>query len=333
MAKMIDSLYYKITADNSGKVWAVDGNGLPKVVCQDVNAYIDDLLDNGSKNKLIRILAAPVNYSLISGFYTAKQEKLVESVQVAGPTLMQKNRPESSLIRMRLCTLPPSLGGWHEMTNDDFIVYTMGTHIEMCKSLSYRFKKDGTPTASTLKKVKEFDTTIGWLMARHSMFKRLSFIDDINPVMLGRLVGSIGDPRWFVDPDRPDRLSRLFSWVGLHGPVKSACKAIRRIEATICWEGTDTYGFRSYNSDPDKLSAKLNDPGCFILKYASDKWGSDFKKWPYEKITKYFIKFLRLSWLDSIYPYPNPWMEPLFDYSQFFKNKNDLDAFKKFIRS
>jgi hypothetical protein len=331
MAKIIDSSYLKITADEAGNVWAIDGDKLPKITSDSTGEFVDALKSSG-RFKLVRVLAAPINHKIIPLLYDAKAEGCIDSLQLASPIMHQKSRPESSLIRMRLCTLPPSLGGWHEMTYDESLVYKMSNLSESALNIEPKFKKNGCLSVSTLKKLKDIDDSIEALIVKHPIFKYMSFIDDIRPHILGSLIGKICDPRWFVDPNRPDRLSKLFSWVGLCGNVGTVDKDRRRIEALICWAGTEMYGFNSYKNSSELLSNKIADPGCFILKYACDKWGMDFNKWPIETITKYFIKFLRLAWLDCIYPYPNPWMERLFDYSYFFKNREDLKAFTSFIK-
>jgi hypothetical protein len=148
---------------------------------------------------------------------------------------------------------------------------------------------------------------------------------------MAAVLTSIGDPRWFVNPDRPDRLSKLHSWMGLSGDKSCKDKIYRRKATELCWYGGSLGGYREYKDFPTILKDKIADPSCFVIKYACDRWGPDPLYWPYDKISKYLIKFVRLSWLDCIYPYPNPWMEELFDYKSIFKAKGSAKAFESFI--
>ena len=115
MTKIIDSSYLKVTSDEEGKIWIIDGDKMPRKVGIGVDEFVDSILDS-KEHKFLRVLAAPINYRLITRLYQLKKGGSIDSVQIATPLLMQKNRPESSLLRMRLCTLPASLGGFHEVT-------------------------------------------------------------------------------------------------------------------------------------------------------------------------------------------------------------------------
>jgi hypothetical protein len=46
-------------------------------------------------------------------------------------------------------------------------------------------------------------------------------------------------------------------------------------------------------------------------------------------MSQLFIKYVRMSWMDSLYPFPNPWMEPLLDPDLFFSDPRDAIGFKK----
>ena len=331
MSKIIDSSYLKVIIDDDGTVWGIDGDKLPKILFKSPNEFYLTI-NSTTKYKCIRMLATPENYHIIDALYHLKVDNKIDSLQLASPSMMQKDRPESSLIRMRLCTLPASLGGWHEITDDEAVIYKIACFLKSLFDERNKFKKDGSIRQSFINNQNSISLTISQLVLKHPLFKRLSFIDDLDPVSLAKIVGSICDPRWFVDNERPERLSKLYSWMGISGPVDSPIKALRRQESFLCWAGDPEEGFMSYRHDAEKLKFKLKEPGCFIIRHAYEKYGNKVETWPFEKITKYFLKFLKMSWLDSIYSYPNPWMEPVFDYSQFFKNKDDLKAFTDFIK-
>lgn len=331
MTKIIDSSYLKVTSDEDGKIWVIDGDKMPKKVGIGVGEFVDSML--GSKeHKFVRVLASPLNYPLITKLYQLKKVGNIDSVQIATPLLMQKNRPESSLLRMRLCTLPASLGGFHEVTCDDFAMYTLAGMVDSLRKVELNKKKDGSLTLKSQKEYDKLCLSITDLLAAQPIWSYVSFIDSLDPVLMAAVLTSIGDPRWFINPDRPDRLSKLYSWMGLSGDRSCDGKTYRRKCTELCWYGGSLGGYREYKDFPTILKDKVGDPGCFIVKYAFDKWGPDPSLWPHDRISKFLIKFVRLSWLDCIYPYPNPWMEGLFDYKSIFKSKGSTRSFESFIK-
>lgn len=326
MAKLIDSSYLKVIADNDHKVWAIDGDKTPKELGVYVDEFVNEIKATG-RHKLIRVIASEGNHPLITKLYRCKMDGDLDSVQLATPSLLQKNKPASSLLRMRMCALPASLGGWHEMTSDDFVMYTMARLVYFYYNLEIKTKKDGSPTLKSKKQMDDIFSHITNLLNNHPVWPYLSFIDGINPVAAADVLTSICDPRWFVDPDRPDRLSKLYSWLGLSGHEGSSQKLRRAASAKACWISD----YVEFKRDSGLLGKKLKDPSCFILKHANKKWGSDDAKWPDSCVSKYLVKFIKLSWMDCIYPFPNPWMEPLFNYSEFFKDPAATKAFRAFI--
>ena len=331
MTKLIDSSYLKVTSNEEGGIWIIDGDKMPKKMDIKVDEFVEDVVGS-NKYKFVRVLASPVNYNLITKLYTLKEKGLVESLQLATPALMQSNRPESSLLRMRLCTLPASLGGFHEATDDDFTIYTMARLARILRSIEIKMLDCGNHIPLKLEReYKKVCSVMIDTLNTHPVWQYISFIDSIDPVIAGVVLANIGDPRWFVNPDKPDRLSRMYSWMGLAGEHNCPDKIYRKNSTMLCWYGGNYGGFVEYKDFPTIVKDKLSDPACFILKHAYDTWGPEHAVWPREKISKYLIKFIRLAWLDCIYPYPNPWMEGLFDYRTFFKSSKDLKEFTNFI--
>lgn len=332
MTKIIDSSYLKVTSNEDGNIWIIDGDKMPKKVSSSPEEFIGDVMGS-DKHKFVRVLASPVNYNLITKLCGLKAKGQIESLQIATPSLMQSKRPESSLLRMRLCTLPASLGGFHESTTDDFAIYTMARLARVLKTVELKIEScKGKVPIKVRNEHSKVVLAMTEAVTNHSVWPYLSFIDSIDPVIAGVVLASIGDPRWFINPDRPDRLSKLYSWMGLSGDRSCPDKVYRKNTIMLCWYGGNMGGFREYENFPVIIKDKIKDPNFFVIKYAHDRWGVDWTKWPRNMVSKYLLRFIRLSWLDCIYPYPNPWMEPLFDYSTFFKSNSHLKEFKDFIK-
>src|SRR5690606_9579989 len=96
------------------------------------------------------------------------------------------------LFRMRqhLRGLPTSLGGWHAFGPADYPTYAMAEALAAGQS------------------------PLG-LLRRHPVWPLLRFIMHLQPAPTCALLATILDPRWYVDPARPDSLSRLKAYLGL----------------------------------------------------------------------------------------------------------------------
>ena len=112
------------------------------------------------------------------------------------------------------------------------------------------------------------------------------------------------------------------------GIVESKDKSRRAVSLKACWLNN----YVEFKHDDSIVKKMMLEPSNFIIKHAYDKWGPDDNKWLDNKVSKFFLKYIKLSWMDCIYPYPNPWMEPMFIYSDIFKDEINLKAFKAHIK-
>lgn len=146
-------------------------------------------------------------------------------------------------------------------------------------------------------------------ISAHPLWKRLSWIDGINPMSVFNLVGMIVDPTWYVHPEDP-------SFIGL---FKERCGLFDAVQAM---RGESVYSdvfaqlvspLLSFFKTTREINLnELNAPKFFFLRYAF-KWMEHYVSngeseqqafaggmWRYvSKLTAY----IWLSWMESIHPY------------------------------
>lgn len=131
------------------------------------------------------------------------------------------------------------------------------------------------------------DAVIARAVRRHPAYPSLSFLRPLDPVAVGRLMAEVHDPRYFVDPDRPDRQSAFQCFLGLAAPAlpRHGDRGRRASLAKAAW----------WAEGPD---GKLPGPGDFVRRY----WRANGGPSPAAdlKATRLFASFLRLTWLDAV---------------------------------
>ena len=93
--------------------------------------------------------------------------------------------------------------------------------------------------------------------------------------------------------------------------------------------------------DAQKMAAKgleddkvdINHPGWFLIRESRKRWGNH-KLWVSTlRTSQMFMRFVKFCWMDSIYPYPNPWMERIFDPRLFFSDELDAIGFMAHMKN
>lgn len=116
------------------------------------------------------------------------------SLQVGTPAeaiIAGKLEPCNVVLKVKELELPPSCGGWRQLT--------------VKEAASYRLIAAYDAQASNIER----------LLQLHPAYPVFSFISAPTQAAV-RTVVDIVDPRWFVDPFKPDRTSRLRSYMGMH---------------------------------------------------------------------------------------------------------------------
>jgi len=234
---------------------------------------------------------------------------------------------------MQNCILPSSVGGFYSLAN---------TTVENIYRSAYLYLSGDVDKAIDLFKSSK-------------LYMLLDFACYKCDAKLTELVITILDPRRFVDPENPDKLSKLFSSCGLtpnrqkrimRGTIKDdkdfMCKLI-----FDCWydekyhmNAFDNYITYNVKLVEDSILEGLA-PGDFLYRYLAHflGFGIESLKTPkpahvaFSMVSKIFIKWLFFLWLHTIYF----GQYDIFDGNMIFKNYNiEVAAFSshcKFVFS
>lgn len=290
----------KVTLAPDGEVWYLDGDRLP---CRSGEPKDADFITTHPARlnaDRVRVVGSPQNAKLILRLYELKLRDQLASVEVCSPlvcsTSQDRADPEKTLFNMRRWTAPGTMGGWHEVTRSDYTAYAM----------SFMHQQGADP-----QKMIEF-------LISHPAYPALSFMY-ADHLALARLLATIIDPRWYVDPSAPDRPGKLYSFLGLD-------PATQRSEGS----GRHAYLFRRNRLVQDVWDipgADLSKPKTFVQRYRStvetkgEPWRGDLRT------SQRMVSFVRQVMMDSLYPMPNAWGEPLFVPGHFFKQGSEEFAY------
>lgn len=193
-------------------------------------------------------------------------------------------------------SLAASVGGWRPMTDADAVAYAMAA----------RFDSGGDADDATMA-----------LFATHPAYPALSFIPHLDLRRAARLVATILDPRWFVDPETPDRLSRLKCFLGLVGdrPPGSPGRRSRRALATDAWKSTPA------------LPAAVKEPGYFLWRHWAACDGEHRRA--DLKTSCLFLDYLKATWLDAAKQCP----DRLFVPGHFFGRDATAAAWRAHVQA
>lgn len=190
-------------------VWLAAGDAVPVPVPGGLPVVLQQLVDRCPPQ--VRILGATCNASLICRVYESLPDGC--SLYLGTPAICEGGQeladPGVSLCRSRQLMLSSSLGGWHA---------AMATEVDV-----YSWVDDPDVSAET--------ATADLL--RQPVWADLSWIPGIDPVAMRSLFGMVRDPRWFVDWERPERLTRLCTYLGLRPrTLAKACRGdLRTVRA------------------------------------------------------------------------------------------------------
>ena len=178
-----------------GGVWSAEGAYCPRSTGLQAAEFVASLT---GKQQHVRTLGVHENAKLIMQLYDkCCSPRHGGKLEVAGPLVCDSRReranPEAALYRMQQCTLSPSLGGWHQVSEADIDSYEIA--------------------ATMLRGMSTEKAVI--LAQHHPTWPDMSFIGGVQPAYLAKVLGLVIDPRWFIDPRHPERISRVQSYLGL----------------------------------------------------------------------------------------------------------------------
>jgi hypothetical protein len=319
-----DTAVLKLYTTLDGEMWFISGANPPKPSGYDYFEYCKKpKLVN--KKSVVRVVGAARNAALICSLTNLKLTGAITDLQVCSPQVEKVNldeySPEKVLLNMRKWKYPPSIGGFHSLTQDDICVYAMieasrrGTDISTVKVLHNLFKE-------------------------HSLYNVLKFIPFLHMESCALLISIIIDPRWYVDVNAPNKLANLFDCLGIAGikasdetehvanPHPGGSKLEKRNIVLMSWRNDlsleknleTNFLTQTYSAARETFLPRKTKPGEIPFDEADIA------------TSQKFISFIHGMWLDKLYPMPNNWNEPMFVPEYFFRSKEEVERFNSFFK-
>lgn len=152
---------------------------------------------------VVRVVGSLANAPLIRALWNAKLSGQLSAVVLICRPEKDPHHPVKDPNRvfnwMRRVYFPPSVGGWHRMTSDDYITYSL---VEECQR---DFQYD-EPRLSEL--------TVSLLKA-HPAYPAVAFPATAYLTAAAFVLAAIVDPRWHVEESHPDRQKRYRRVMGV----------------------------------------------------------------------------------------------------------------------
>lgn len=310
----------KLYTSLDDEIWYIASEGVPTPSGYEYGEFCKKPKLINKKSR-VRLVGSSRNSKLVCKLFKLKDAGDISELEVCSPQVEKVNldeySPEKVLMNMRKWNYPSSLGGFHKVAADDFIIH----------SLAEAFKKDAND-----------EDAVG-LFEAHPVCHFLKFIPFLNKKACAHVVAMIIDPRWYVDLNAPNKLANLFEYMGL-GSLKTPNDLVELANPNLNYSKLE----RRHGT----LSAWRND-----LNLEKD-FKSNFLIRTYSKVretflpgktkkgeiafdeadlatSQKFLSFIHAMWLNWLYHTPNPWNESLFVPEYFFSSKEEVDRFKTFF--
>ncbi len=290
----------KLTADAAGVVWTLDGDGVPKCTKKHWDEFLT--LQDGKSVRALRVPGFASNAPLLLGLQVQLKKGLHSSLEVCSPIACAApgEGADVQLYKARACALRRSVGGWHPFNDLDGLAYGLSM-----------YASGGLPWE---------DDKVAMLLEPHPLYRSLTFISGMDWRSLGFLVGTILDPRFYVDPAEPDAPPvRLAQFLGVEVKTQaehpsSTVRGARYGAVLKCWQGGG-------EPKPDNLS-----PGHFL-------WRTYFAKGGGQKgvlaASRRMVDFLRQTWTAALCTSGQG--PRLFVPKYFFSEDEEIDAYEKHL--
>ncbi len=263
------------------------------------------------------LLGDRVNARLITALYKSSQSG-GPAVFTCSPARLSRTQlardPETCLKYAAAYKRCASVGGFREVTYDDWLIYAL---LLPCTSDKQRAEH----------------------VIQHSLWPHLSFIAHLNPARMGALMAQIIDPRWYLNVQKPDNASRLMAWLGLdpytqrgvlmQGPAGRYHTRCRLVQET--WWPATVYGVDPAQVDgqtviPDRELCEA--PGGFVYRewLATCMQRSDVLG--VLRASQRLVRYLRFGWMTLASTHP----EWVFDPAYFFRHEWEVVAYNQHVQ-
>lgn len=289
--------------DTDGCVWSIRA-GFQS--CR-TNLQAEDFINQSGLTGPVRILGSPGNAGLIQLLSAISVERADIRVQLGTPRMAFRRMPVDQLLES-VSQLPPqaaSLGGWRPLQPGDGIVYRL----------------------AQLRGSQQLET-IAELARTHPIWPWASFIPSLTATRLGEWLAVTLDPRWYINPDKPDSDAALFAYLGLlpdvmesmlHGTQNERCARCHAVYR--CWMPGTIEEWRQL---------QYNAPRNFLGRIFGGMLRSGDRYRAATRTSQVCVQFLKGLWLNSS---GTAQSDPLFVPETFFKLEVERDAYRDFVQS
>lgn len=276
------------TDDSTGEIWF--GTGRPQA-SKWAGGGADEFVQTDwvMNADTIRICGTEANADLIVRLYNHRLKTgFPADIRIGGTGSIRPGSDAATVFQEMLENqLPPSVGGWHKISEADYRNY----------ALLSTFREDGRLSDRVLTHLRV-----------HPVYPALSFVKGLQREFALLLIRHIVDPRFLVDPAHPDRFSRMKCRFGLdrkshngiynarawlHGNVGWQVRAYSEAEIVF-----NTW-YRGDVADRSKIA-----PRDFLYRafYAQLQGREETREIALLKASHILLRFLRDVWLDGLTP-------------------------------
>jgi hypothetical protein len=310
MYRTPDESTLKLHTGSDGCVWYAKNISPPTNSEKIADEFLRSSVVSGF-GKRVRVLGTAQNAELISALYLRRYKREIESVEVAGPNILNSVAdiadPQIVLMQMRATELASACGGWHSVSMHDYPTYAMLARLTRTNFV--------------------FDEAMQTYLQLHPAYKAAMFIPDLNQEALSRLLTMIVDPRWYVDRRLPDRAAKLELFLGLtpqiQEHVSTAARILKRTREFRCATVLSTWKTK------DPATADLTNPANFLYRVYTSAGGGirgDLRA------SQAFVRYLRHNWLASLEVRRGA-KDGLFAPNLFFKTPAEIAAYAEHMKN
>lgn len=261
----------------SATVWVAAGGRPPADTGARVWEFADSPLVGAAER--VRLMGTRGNAALAVRLAARRGRGALRSVELCSPlacsTGARRDKPAEVLADLPRWQARASCGGWREFAPADHA---------SCRLAELDPAGRGAAGSAL------------HLLMEHPAWPALAAVPHLSPLAVGGLVGVVLDPRFFVDPAAPDRLSKLESFLGLEPkiavtqgrPEAPTPQHVRYRAVLACWK----------LDDPGAEAAAVT-PELFVWRAYYDAGGGHRGDL---SACKRFVHYLRHTWLDGLYP-------------------------------
>jgi hypothetical protein len=301
-----DDTAIKLHTAASGVVWFADGDRVPISSGVQADEFVMSL--QGRDRPHVRLIGNHANASLIMrlrALITDADGRLEVASPLLCDTVAERADPDVALFRLRQCNMPASLGGWHEVTDADYCTYSL---------------------VAQLHSDMDFLPTSRHLLYRHPAWRYLTFVDSLSEEWAAWLISTVIDPRWYVDPEKPSRLSRVKSFLGLDPATMRSVVADPNRTPMSPREIKCRMVHCAWASSGPPDAYALSAPSNFVWRVYFDK-GADATG--SLRASQKFVEYMVFTWMQAIRSSDPRYSgaQPLFLPELLFKGEEEVRAY------